>query len=150
MSIDTETDQSECDMERRGRLRSSLILTSLVLGTALSAAAQPAKAEDRRTSPGVPIVEPPTLIALGFEWPIQGDANRNATAELSYRKAGATAWRQGLPLLRIGGEEIRNGASFNIVTPNMFAGSVFDLEPGTAYEVRLRIVDPDGVTGEAR
>jgi hypothetical protein len=35
------------------------------------------------------------------------------------------------------------------VTPNMFAGSVFDLDPGTEYECRLTLVDPDGVDGAA-
>jgi hypothetical protein len=31
----------------------------------------------------------------------------------------------------------------------MFAGSVFDLEPGTDYECRLVLADPDGVDGKA-
>ena len=34
------------------------------------------------------------------------------------------------------------------IAPNMFAGSVLDLEPGTAYDVRLTMADPDGVQGE--
>ena len=33
------------------------------------------------------VVEPPTLINLGFEWYIQGDANRNATVTVSFRTA---------------------------------------------------------------
>ncbi len=115
------------------------------LAAILLTAAAPA---DNRTDALAPIVEPPTLIALGFEWPILGDANRNATVALAYRKAGETAWKEGLPLLRIGGEEIRSGASFNIVTPHMFAGSVFDLTPDTAYQVRLTLTDPDGVRGK--
>ena len=32
----------------------------------------------------------------------------------------------------------------------MFSGSVFDLKPGTEYEVRLSLRDPDGVDGESR
>jgi hypothetical protein len=35
------------------------------------------------------------------------------------------------------------------VVPNMFAGSLLDLEPGTEYEVRLVLTDPDGVAGPA-
>jgi hypothetical protein len=31
----------------------------------------------------------------------------------------------------------------------MFAGSILDLEPGTAYEVRVVLTDPDGVRGPA-
>lgn len=99
------------------------------------------------TTAGAVIVEPPTLISLGFEWPIAGDTNRNATASLDYRKTGETVWKPGLPLLRIGGEEIKSGASFNVTTPPMFAGSVFDLSPDTAYDVRLTLSDPDGVRG---
>ena len=37
-------------------------------------------------------VEHPTLLNLGFEWAIEGDANRNATVEVRFRKVGA-AWR---------------------------------------------------------
>ena len=32
----------------------------------------------------------------------------------------------------------------------MFAGSILDLEPDTAYEVQFVLADPDGVRGEAR
>ena len=44
------------------------------------AAAQPAAppAGAARVTPGELIVEPPTLINLGFEWLIEGDVNRNA------------------------------------------------------------------------
>ncbi|MET0292532.1 MAG: hypothetical protein ABW136_09230, partial [Steroidobacteraceae bacterium] len=51
-------------------------------------------------------VEPPTLIALGFEWSIEGDDNRNARVALEYRKKGSEAWRRGLDLLRLQGEEV--------------------------------------------
>src|SRR5690606_26504974 len=33
--------------------------------------------------------------------------------------------------------------------PNMFSGSLFGLEPDTAYEVRVTMSDPDGVQGRA-
>ena len=32
------------------------------------------------------VIEPPTLIALGFEWYVKGDANHNAIINVSYRK----------------------------------------------------------------
>ena len=117
-----------------------------VLAATLTA---PVMASGLAVEGGTLVVEPPTLIALGFELPIKGDENRNATVEVSYRKEGTSQWHDALPLLRLGGEQIKNGASFNIETPNMFAGSVFDLEPDTAYEVRLKLQDPDGVKGQA-
>ncbi len=57
--------------------------------------------------PGEVIVEPSTLQSLGLEWPLAGDANRNASVSLRYRTKGTDTWREGLPLLRIGGEETK-------------------------------------------
>ncbi|MFN9430288.1 MAG: hypothetical protein ACK6DX_09090, partial [Acidobacteriota bacterium] len=53
--------------------------------------------------PGRFVVEHPTLHNLGFEWKIEGDANRNARVGVRYRAAGETAWKTAQPLLRIGG-----------------------------------------------
>ena len=39
---------------------------------------------------------------------------------------------------------------FSYVAPNMFSGSVLDLQPDTDYEIRLMLSDPDGVKGESR
>ena len=91
------------------------------------------------------VVEPPTLICLGFEWEISGDANRNATVGVEYRAAGEVPWKQGMPLLRMGGEQIFR-APYTV--PHRFAGSVIDLQADTEYEVRLTMNDPDGVNGD--
>ena len=104
---------------------------------------------DAQVTPGEFVIEHPTLINLGFEWHIDGDANRNASVAVSFRKPGETAWRTGLPLVRLHGEQIYQRNVFNLVTPNMFAGSILDLEPGTAYEARFVMTDPDGVGGPA-
>ncbi len=95
------------------------------------------------------LVDPPTLINLGFEWFIQGDDNRNASVDVSYRKQGTTDWKPALPLLRLQGERIRQGDQLDVTSPNMFAGSILDLEPATAYEARFVLRDPDGVSGQA-
>jgi len=108
--------------------------------------ASPLVASDRVTS-GEFIIEPPTLISLGFEWQIQGDDNRNAAVSVFYRRKGEAPWREGLPLLRIGGERINENA-LQYVTPHMLAGSIFDLEPGVEYECRFVLSDPDGVDGK--
>jgi hypothetical protein len=105
--------------------------------------------------PGEIVVDPPTLINLGFEWPISGDDNRNAQVAVSFRKKGASEWRKAMPLMRLQGERVYQGRAavgeyiFNVVMPNMFAGSILDLEPGTAYEARFVLSDPDGVNGKA-
>jgi hypothetical protein len=68
-------------------------------------------------------VEHPTLLNLGFEWGIEGDANRNATVEVRFRKVGTEAWRPALPLLRIGGERIyRERENMRYTVPEGFAG----------------------------
>jgi len=106
-------------------------------------------------------VEPPTLLSLGFDWKITGDDNRNAQVDLTYRKKGETAWKKGLPLLRLQREWVNGGPPlptddpftprfpFDYVVPNMFSGSALNLEPDTEYECRLVLSDPDGVRGEA-
>jgi len=68
---------------------------------------------------------------------------------VSYRKPGEPSWHEGMPLARLHGEQIYGRNTWNLVAPNMFAGSVLDLEPGTAYEVRFVMSDPDGVGGVA-
>ena len=101
--------------------------------------------------PGEFVVEHPTLICLGFEWYIKGDANHNATVKVWYRKKGDFRWKKALPLLRIQNEECINSFSVNwidYVTPNLFAGSIMDLEPDTEYECMFMMLDPDGVRGK--
>jgi hypothetical protein len=105
------------------------------------------------------IVERPTLVSAGFEWMIHGDANRNAKVEVWFRKKGESAWKDALPLMRLQFESIQeeprstrqttlHPAILNYVAPNAFAGSVLNLEPGTDYEFRFLLSDPDGVDGE--
>src|SRR6185295_16172166 len=71
------------------------------------------------------IIEPATLINLGFEWQFTGDANRNATVETAYRVAGTKNWKNALPLLRIGGERVfRKTENLEYLVPDLFAGSI--------------------------
>jgi hypothetical protein len=97
-------------------------------------------------------IEAPTLENLGFEWFISGDATRPASVTIEYREKGAQRWKKGLPMFRLQGERV-DAPSFpgalTYVSPNMFAGSIFDLQPGTEYEARFTLKDPDGVRGDA-
>lgn len=89
-------------------------------------------------------VEPPTLICFGFEWYIGGDDNRNAKVMVDYKIKGTEKWIAAMPLLRIGGENTGN-KEIAYVSPNLFSGSILDLEPDTEYEVQLTLEDPDGI-----
>jgi hypothetical protein len=98
---------------------------------------------------GLFLVEHPTLHNLGFEWSISGDDNRNARVSVQFRMAGETSWRDALPLLRIGGEDVgRDRENLHYTVPHGFAGSVLNLRPGTEYECRLTLEDPDGTSGQ--
>jgi hypothetical protein len=111
------------------------------------------------TVSGAFTVEPPTLVSLGFDWKIDGDDNRNAHVDVTFRQKGEQPWRNGLPLLRLQ-REVINGvvpgpnptpnlarSPFDYVVPNMFSGSILNLEPDTEYECRFVLVDADGVNG---
>ena len=90
--------------------------------------------------PGTPALDRPTLITLGVKLPVSGDDNFNASVTVRYRQAGTDDWREALPLLRVHPEVVTGWK----VEPQ-FAGSIFDLAPGTTYEIELHVVDPDGV-----
>ena len=60
--------------------------------------------------PGAVIIEPPTTGALGIEWHIEGDSNRNATVAVQFRPVGESKWRDALSLVRIGGENVQQGS----------------------------------------
>src|SRR5882724_4399286 len=124
----------------------SRVLPALLSFGVLTAAAE----KEIKVRAGEFVIDPPTLINLGFEWVIQGDDNRNAKVEVSYRKQGDTQWKQGLPLMRLQGERIyQTQGVFDVASPNMFAGSILDLEPDTEYEARFVMSDPDGFVGQA-
>ncbi|HKE46998.1 MAG TPA: right-handed parallel beta-helix repeat-containing protein [Rhodanobacteraceae bacterium] len=66
---------------------------------------------------------------------ITGDANGNAAASLEVRAPGAGSYRTAHPLVRIDATH--------------FVGSLFWLQPGQTYGVRVTLSDTDGVTGAA-
>jgi len=121
------------------------------------AAILPARAHAQAsTTAGEFFVDPPTLVSLGFEWRISGDDNRNARVDVTFRKKGEQQWRKGLPLLRLQRESVPGGTPregsghyFTYVAPNMFAGSLLNLEPDTEYECHFVLSDPDGVKGKS-
>ncbi len=106
------------------------------------------RAENAARPIGEPVLEPATLHCLAVHWFIHGDDNQNASVAISYRKTGGTKWIEGPPLLRVERNSTRNehGQSSVEIPPDswLFAGTVFVLEPGTEYELKLAVHDPDG------
>jgi hypothetical protein len=125
--------------------------TILPVIVALSLFSSALQAQNRNaTQAGRFHVDHPTLLNLGFEWAIEGDANRNAAVAVRFRAVGESQWREALPLVRIGGENVyRRRENLDYTVPDGFAGTIFNLQPGTEYECDFHMSDPDGVTGQA-
>src|SRR5580698_895529 len=122
-----------------------LLAFILAFSLGLFAATTAQAAPTNSVKAGELVIDPPTLINLGFEWVIEGDDNRNARVDVAYRQKGDRGWKKAMPLLRLMHERVYQGEGvFNVEMPNMFAGSILDLEENTAYEVRLTLSDPDG------
>ena len=73
-----------------------------------------------------------TFHAMGVIATFDGsdDPDGDAAASVAYRISGSGSYRQGFPLSRVAGTR--------------FVGSLFWLEPGTTYDVRVTFSDPDG------
>ena len=135
-SAGTSTGSDFADHRARNRvpflsMRLGIIATTCLLAT-------PAFA-DNVLHPGAPVLDPPTLIALGVTLPITGDDNFNGSVAMRYREVGTPGWSTALPLQHVHVEVVTGLA----VTPQ-FAGSIFDLRPDTSYEIELHATDPDG------
>ncbi len=85
----------------------------------LTVRAQAAPGKNLSVKPGEIVIDPPTLINLGFEWPITGDDNRNARVDVSFRKKGTTEWRKAMPLMRLQGEHVYQGRAAMANTSSM-------------------------------
>jgi hypothetical protein len=138
-------------------IRHFALLALFFLAAALVPTRSAARARTQAaTTAGEFFVDPPTLVSLGFEWRIAGDDNRNARVEVTFRKKGDQKWHPALPLMRLQREQVSGGTPregsghyFTYVAPNMFAGSILNLEPDTEYECRFMLTDPDGVRGKS-
>jgi hypothetical protein len=127
----------------------SRIAVSLLVLTAFTRAAMAGNASE---AVGAPIQDPPTLHCLAVYWIIKGDDNKNARVDVQYRKAGAADWRKGPPLFRVEKNAHKDDKGHSkLSVPDdawLFAGSIFILEPGTEYELKYALVDPDGGNAE--
>jgi hypothetical protein len=80
----------------------------------------------------------PTPHTLGVQLLVSDDDDRDASVTVRVREVGSDVWRDAHPLLRVWPETV------TVVVPAQFAGSLFGLEPDTAYEIELTATDPDG------
>jgi MYXO-CTERM domain-containing protein len=118
-------------MDRRAALALSFV--ALVCLRASAASAQAASSAGTATAPH------PTLENVSIVWPVSGDENADGVVSVRYRAMGEASCRTGLPLRRVPA-----GSAEGFSWPSQHAGSVFDLRPGTTYEIELSLEDPDG------
>lgn len=89
----------------------------------------------------------PTITNLAVEWEIRGDDNLNGVVAVRYRRGGEAVWRAAMPLRRVpAGTSRTTRPAFH--WGNRHSGSIFDLRPGTEYEISLTLSDPDGGSAE--
>jgi hypothetical protein len=81
----------------------------------------------------------PTLTNISVQWAITGDDDLDATVAVRYRPQGTTTWLSGMDLRRVPA-----GSNEGFTWANKFAGSIFNVQPATTYEVELSLTDPDG------
>lgn len=81
----------------------------------------------------------PTPEQIGLYLPTTRSFSQATKASVRFRRSGDSAWTQAHPLLRI-------RPDFSIAGPvavvDAFAGTIFDLAPGTAYDVEVTVNEP--------
>jgi hypothetical protein len=117
-------------------MRGTILRGSLLL--VLLAVPMRALADDV-LQPGAVNVDRPTLLTLGIQLLISGDDNHNAHVTVRYRPVGASDWKTAMNLFRVHPESV-----VGRTVPEQFAGSIFDLQPATTYEIELHAIDADG------
>jgi hypothetical protein len=81
----------------------------------------------------------PTINHLSIEWAITGDSNESGVVEVRYRPLGSASWQRAMLLRRVPA-----GSNVGFSWANRHSGSLFDLQPGTTYEIQLTLTDGDG------
>ena len=130
------------------RLLRRLPVLLLLLGMALPAMARPGPVfalGNQTVSPTLSLVA--TYVNISVYLSFQDDANGNNQASLDYRQAGGL-WKQGMAMTVDRRDTIHNaGRTYTNTFKDQWRASVLGLQPGTQYEVRVTITDPDSVSG---
>jgi hypothetical protein len=88
-------------------------------------------------------VDRPALVTLGVQLLVTGDDDHDAQVGVRYRQLSTVTWSTAMNLFRVRAESVGGR-----VVPQQFAGSIFDLQPATTYEIELRAIDADGAVDQ--
>ena len=82
-----------------------------------------------------------TYTNIGVQWNISGDVNYNSTLTIEYKKTTQSTYSVSAKTVRANPNAVVDGNPLNF---NFHAGSALFLQPGTNYDLRLTLTDPDG------
>ncbi|MHC4143933.1 MAG: LamG-like jellyroll fold domain-containing protein, partial [Planctomycetota bacterium] len=80
-----------------------------------------------------------TFHCIGVYWSAQ-DGSSDNVCQVYYRSEGSTEWKEALPLWYDERGIVGYGGS-NFPYPPQYRGSIVNLEPGTTYEIELRLLN---------
>jgi VCBS repeat-containing protein len=75
-----------------------------------------------------------------------GDKDYDANVTVLFREVGSNEWHDGMDMFRLRPELVTIGGGRTLdKSPEGFASTLFGLKPGTDYEIKVQVNDPDGL-----
>jgi len=93
--------------------------------------------------PGIVRVDA-TFEHLGFVWWMEGDLDLDGSMTLEFREQGTSSWQPGAMAVRAYPSIFVGDSDPGPLGLNYWGASALFLKPGTTYEARLTLTDPDG------
>jgi hypothetical protein len=151
-----------------------MIVAAAVAGAGWAAEAAAVGSTEANVAAGPDVIRPgeasavATIYCIGVKWPVEGDLNGSARCAVEFREAGSDKWLPAMPLYRKAPvkwdvkKSIADNRAVTTEAPlyewgkgeldyatdrwvtNYLAGSIFNLKPGTTYEIHLELADADG------
>ena len=118
--------------------RFTLLLSAAAVISAVFS--QPVDAGGEAITPGA-ITTRATFEHIGLVWEVRGDVDLDSNMTIEYREQGASTWQAGAPAVRAYPSLTVNGEPLGL---DQWGASAMWLQPGTTYDIRATITDPDG------
>ena len=87
------------------------------------------------------IITNATYTNISVQWNVSGDTNYNSTLTIEFKKTSQSTYSMGAKTLRANPNAVVDGSPLNY---NFHAGTAMFLSPGTSYDLRFTLIDPDG------
>lgn len=117
------------------------LLISLFTGLAVVVAVHGPASAGGEAVVGGTISARSTFEHIGVVWEVSGDTDLDSTMTLEYRESGTSTWHQAAPAVRAYPGLVVNGSPLGL---DSWGASAMWLAPGTSYELRATLTDPDG------